>query len=239
VVRNDRDIHNFLSIIIIGCYNLPRATVAQLAEQPLRKRRVKGSIPFGGSFILVQGQSEIIMINQKWNYLCILVLLFSLSSCSWFTNKGADNTGSSDIKFDAEQTSTSELPIYQKFDCIPSSELPETGFVIDVIDGDSIKAKIGDKVYEIRYIGINTPEYYSNEKAEAEIATMENSRLVKGKKIYLFKDRSDTDKFHRLLRYVFTNEYFVNYELVKRGLAKSKAYFPDTACQNIFNQAAQ
>ena len=31
-------------------YNAPRtATVAQQAEQPLRKRRVKGSIPFGGS----------------------------------------------------------------------------------------------------------------------------------------------------------------------------------------------
>ena len=33
-------------------YNLRRsnaATVAQPAEQPLRKRRVKGSIPFGGS----------------------------------------------------------------------------------------------------------------------------------------------------------------------------------------------
>lgn len=27
---------------------MQRATVAQLAEQPLRKRRVKGSTPFGG-----------------------------------------------------------------------------------------------------------------------------------------------------------------------------------------------
>lgn len=36
-------------------YNVPRrsqATVAQPAEQPLRKRRVKGSIPFGGSWPL-------------------------------------------------------------------------------------------------------------------------------------------------------------------------------------------
>jgi hypothetical protein len=32
-------------------YNLRRATVAQLAEQPLRKRRVMGSTPFGGSCI--------------------------------------------------------------------------------------------------------------------------------------------------------------------------------------------
>lgn len=31
-----------------NCYNPARATVAQPAEQPLRKRRVKGSIPFGG-----------------------------------------------------------------------------------------------------------------------------------------------------------------------------------------------
>ena len=135
--------------------------------------------------------------------------------------------------------STPEIPVYQKFDCIPSSESPETGFVIDVIDGDSIKAKIGDDVYEIRYIGINTPEYYSSEKAEAELATLENRRLVKGKKIYLFKDRSNTDKYHRLLRYVFTNEYFVNYEMVKSGLAESKSYFPDTSCQVFFNQAVQ
>jgi endonuclease YncB( thermonuclease family) len=108
------------------------------------------------------------MINRKWNYYCVLILLISLSSCSLFKNKGA-----------VLQTPTPEIPIYQKFDCIPSSKSPETGFVIDVIDGDSIKAKIGDDVYEIRYIGINTTEYYSKEKAEAEIASLENRRLVK------------------------------------------------------------
>ena len=168
------------------------------------------------------------MINRKWNYFCVLILLISLSSCSLFKNKGA-----------VFQTPTPEIPVYQKFDCLPSSESPETGFVIEVIDGDSIKAKIGDDVYEIRYIGINTPEYYSSEKAEAELATLENRRLVKGKKIYLFKDRSNTDQYHRLLRYVFTNEYFVNYEMVKRGLAESKSYFPDTSCQMFLKQAVQ
>ena len=179
------------------------------------------------------------MITRKWNLFYILVLLFSLSSCSLFTNKDAGIFGKPDTGLDAIQTPTPEIPIYQKFDCIPSSEAPETGFVVDVIDGDSIKVKIGDKVYEIRYIGINTPEYYSSEKAEAELATLENRRLVKGKKVYLFKDRSNTDKYHRLLRYVFTNEYFVNYEMVKRGLAESKSYFPDTSCQVFFNQAVQ
>ena len=179
------------------------------------------------------------MIKRKWNLFYIFILLFSLSSCSFFANNGAGLLDRPDNEKIAIQTTTPEIPIYRKFECIPFSETPETGFVIDVIDGDSIKAKIGDDVYEIRYIGINTPEYYSSEKSEAELATLENRRLVKGKKIYLFKDRSNTDKYHRLLRYVFTNEYFVNYEMVKRGLAESKSYFPDTSCQVFFNQAAQ
>jgi len=179
------------------------------------------------------------MINRKWNLFFLLVLLFSLSSCSFFKKKGAGLFGRSDTELVAVQTPTSEILSYQKFECIPLSEAPETGFVIDVIDGDSIKAKIGNEVYEIRYIGINTPEYNSSEKTEAELATLENRRLVEGKKVYLFKDRSNTDKYHRLLRYVFTNEYFVNYEMVKRGLAESKSYFPDTSCQVLFNQAVQ
>jgi micrococcal nuclease len=60
---------------------------------------------------------------------------------------------------------------------------------------------------------------------------------VEGKKIFLFKDTSNTDKFQRLLRYVFTEEYFVNYELVVRGFAESKSYPPDIACQNLFIEA--
>jgi hypothetical protein len=44
---------HFLAIRVFTLYNLRRksfATVAQTAEQSLRKRRVKGSIPFGGSY---------------------------------------------------------------------------------------------------------------------------------------------------------------------------------------------
>jgi len=179
------------------------------------------------------------MKSPKWNLLWTLVLLISFSSCSWFKDMGAGLFGKPVTELDSVSTSTPVVPVYQKFDCIPFSEAPETGFVIEVIDGDSIKAKIGDKVYEIRYIGINTPEYFSSERAEAERASLENRKLVEGKKVYLFRDRSNTDKYHRLLRYVFTNEYFVNLEMVKRGFAESKPYNPDTSCQNLFNKAVQ
>ena len=134
---------------------------------------------------------------------------------------------------------TQEIPVYKKFNCIPSPDNLEIGYITEVIDGDSIKTKINGKEYEIRYIGINTPEYYSNERDAAERATQVNKELVEGKKVYLFKDISNTDKYDRLLRYVFTEKYFVNYELIKRGVAETKSYLPDISCQNFFNQAVQ
>jgi micrococcal nuclease len=179
------------------------------------------------------------MITRKLYLVCALFLILSFSSCSWFINTEAGASGKTGTELDAFPKSILETHVYKEYKCILSSVSPETGFVTEVIDGDSIKAKIGDEVYEIRYIGINTPEFYSSEKAEAELATLENRKLVEGKKVYLFKDKSNTDKYHRLLRYVFTNEYFVNFEMVSRGLAESKPYYPDTSCQFIFNQAAQ
>jgi uridine kinase len=49
--KSDRDFIDLLAFPWLILYNLARnpATVAQQAEQPLRKRRVMGSIPFGGS----------------------------------------------------------------------------------------------------------------------------------------------------------------------------------------------
>ncbi len=53
----------------------------------------------------------------------------------------------------------------------------------------------------------------------------------------LIKDVSERDKFDRLLRYVFTEDYFVNYELVEEGVADAKEYSPDTACHAYLSQA--
>jgi micrococcal nuclease len=127
--------------------------------------------------------------------------------------------------------------VYRNFDCIPSSAEPEVGWVVDVIDGDSIRAEIAGEVVEIRYIGINTPEYYSTEREEAEKATLANISMVEGKKVYLFRDTTNVDKYQRLLRYVFSDTMFINYELVNRGFAKAKAYPPNTACQILFELA--
>lgn len=124
--------------------------------------------------------------------------------------------------------------------CIPAN-LPQTGKVVDVVDGDTIKVLLDQDglVYTVRYIGMDTPENTSQVEYFGPEATMKNIELVAGKTVSLIKDVSETDPFGRLLRYVLTDDVFVNYELVAQGYANTAAYPPDTACISTFQEAEQ
>ncbi|MBI5650939.1 MAG: thermonuclease family protein [Chloroflexi bacterium] len=117
-----------------------------------------------------------------------------------------------------------------------------TSQVSRVIDGDTIQVLIAGKTYTVRYIGIDTPETVAPGKpiewmgAEASEA---NKSLVGGKSVDLEKDVSETDKYGRLLRYVFVGNVFVNAELVRKGYAKVSTYPPDVKNQSLFLQAQQ
>ena len=101
--------------------------------------------------------------------------------------------------------------------------------VARVVDGDTLALADGSKV---RLDGINTPEHNEHNFAEAA-QNMEN--LVLNKNVYLQKDVSDTDKYGRKLRYVFTDSKFANAEQVSSGLASSFVYAPDTKYQDLFD----
>ncbi|GAH85761.1 unnamed protein product [marine sediment metagenome] len=105
--------------------------------------------------------------------------------------------------------------------------------VIQVIDGDTITIEGG---YRVRYIGIDTPEVYPQPEPFGGEAWQANRRLVEGKEVHLERDVSETDRYGRLLRYVYVDGVFVNAELVKQGLAWAKAYPPDTQYQDYLEQ---
>lgn len=96
--------------------------------------------------------------------------------------------------------------------------------VIRVIDGDTIEVNLETKSFKVRYIGIDTPEIG---EPWADEATDKNRELVEDETIWLEKDISETDKYGRLLRYIFVEDIFVNAELVREGLAEAKSYAPD------------
>ena len=109
----------------------------------------------------------------------------------------------------------------------------KTATVTQVIDGDTIVIDTGQRV---RYIGIDTPEIYPEREAYGMEAWGANRELVEGKEVILERDVSETDKYGRLLRYVYADKVFVNGELVRRGLAEAKAYPPDTKYQEYLEE---
>ncbi len=88
----------------------------------------------------------------------------------------------------------------------------------------------------MRYIGIDTPEIHPDLEAFGIEAWQANRKLVEGKEVRLEQDISETDKYGRLLRYVWVDDILVEAELVRLGLARAKAYPPDTKYQNYLEQ---
>ena len=113
----------------------------------------------------------------------------------------------------------------------------EKAKVIKVIDGDTIEIEGKRKV---RYIGIDAPETKDPRRpiqCFGEEAYNKNKELVEGYNIEMEKDVSETDKFGRLLRYVYVNGTFVNEYLVKEGFASVSTFPPDVRYVDIFLKA--
>ena len=129
----------------------------------------------------------------------------------------------------------------------PTAPAPvPSGFerVAHVADGDTITLESGEKV---RYIGIDAPELRETagkSTCYGPQAKAANEALVLGAAVKLVPDKTNRDKYGRLLRYVYTtdgngNEIFINELLVAQGAAKSYPYKPDTAKQDILNAAQE
>jgi micrococcal nuclease len=99
--------------------------------------------------------------------------------------------------------------------------------VVRVVDGDTIVVAIGgSKGTKVRLIGIDTPE---RNRCFFEAATQRMRALVEGKRVTLTKDVSETDRYGRLLRYVYVDSTFVNAVMVREGYASAATYPPDVA----------
>lgn len=119
-----------------------------------------------------------------------------------------------------------------------SSDASRESFrVARVVDGDTIKLEDGRTV---RYIGIDTPETVDPRRPVGcfgKEASVKNKELVSHGDVRLERDVSDTDKYGRLLRYVYAGDVFVNEFLVREGYARASSYPPDVKYQDVFREA--
>lgn len=120
----------------------------------------------------------------------------------------------------------------------------EVAIVKSVVDGDTIKLDNGKTV---RYIGIDTPETVDPRRPVqcfGKEASNYNKSIVLGKQVLMEKDVSETDRYGRLLRYVYlpavsgsNSGEMVNELLVKNGYAHASTFPPDVKYQDLFRTA--
>jgi micrococcal nuclease len=115
-----------------------------------------------------------------------------------------------------------------------------TGRVVRVVDGDTVKVRIGDSVRTVRYIGVDTPESVkpgTPVECYAKPASHFNERLVEGKRVRLRYGPERYDRYGRVLAYVYLagdRQTFVNAVLVRRGYARTLAIAPNTQYAGLF-----
>jgi len=114
----------------------------------------------------------------------------------------------------------------------PRSAPSDETAVVRVVDGDTIVVAIGGtRGTKVRLIGIDTPE---RDRCFFEAATQRMRALVEGKSVRLDRDVSETDRYGRLLRYVYRGTTFVNAVMVREGFANAATYPPDVAHASEF-----
>ncbi|AUM93703.1 TPA: thermonuclease family protein [Clostridium botulinum] len=114
--------------------------------------------------------------------------------------------------------------------------------VYRVIDGDTIILNTGEKV---RFIGVNCPEDTTKHEQFGREATLYTKSILEDKTVYLEKDISNTDKYGRLLRYVWLeipesnsdqeiNSKMFNAMLLSNGFGQQSTFPPNVKYVDTF-----
>ncbi len=97
-----------------------------------------------------------------------------------------------------------------------------------VFDGDTVKLEDGRR---IRLLGINTPEVQhrgQQNEAGGEAAKSWLTKKLTHQKVQLIMDVESTDKYHRTLAHLITDQKeHINLQLVELGLASANIYPPN------------
>jgi len=150
-----------------------------------------------------------------------IALLLLLSGCA-----------AAPVQGDAHADWTRIWETYPELD----GRIPEAAVVKRVVDGDTFETDTGAKV---RLVGADTPETHGKVEAYGKEASAFAKRELTGKRVWLFRDVSETDRYGRLLRYAFLegDPVMFNERLVREGYANVMTISPDVAMAGRFIEA--
>jgi micrococcal nuclease len=125
----------------------------------------------------------------------------------------------------------------------PWEEDPDAGpksattVVTRVVDGDTIEARIGGEVEDVRLIGVDTPETVkpgTPVECFGPRASHFTKRRLEGRRVRLVFGVERRDVYGRLLAYAYLGGRFFNPILVRRGLARTLTIAPNDRFAALF-----
>jgi micrococcal nuclease len=175
-------------------------------------------------------------------------LLLMLSGCTETTGAPESGNQKSDVQQQAEQDSgqgshTAEENNRANGEKTAAKLGFEEAIVKRAVDGDTVELADGRR---IRLIGVNTPESTTIMEEYGKEASRYTSESLKGKKVWLQKDVSETDRYGRFLRIVWLEvpsddfdekeirSKMFNARLILNGYAEPSTYNPDVKYSELF-----
>jgi micrococcal nuclease len=114
---------------------------------------------------------------------------------------------------------------------------PSLATVTRVVDGDTVFVQAGSRSFDVRLLGIDTPETVDPDRpvgCYGPEASAYTKHLLTGRRVRLVYDRQWHDVYGRWLAYVYLEregrpDLFVNARLVAAGYARTLSIPPNTA----------
>jgi micrococcal nuclease len=111
--------------------------------------------------------------------------------------------------------------------------------VVRVVDGDTFEARIGDRVEDVRLIGVDTPETVKPGEPVQCFGPQASGfahRALEGRRLRLVLGAERRDDYGRLLAYAHLDGRLFNAALLRRGLARTLTIPPNDRLAGRFRR---
>jgi endonuclease YncB( thermonuclease family) len=124
------------------------------------------------------------------------------------------------------------FPIITNTTCLPDKTDFTVASVVDALDSDRLSVSIEGERYNVKFLGVET----HSPNVEVNELVLSANQILVGKTVALVPDGFDADEDGNLLRYVFTEDTFINLALLESGLAVVADNSPIEACLSVFEE---
>ena len=134
---------------------------------------------------------------------------------------------------------SSPTPVSEQPTATPITVALTEAILTRVIDGDTLEVSFAGRTERVRLIGVDSPETNGPPICYGHEATAHAQGLLDaaGGRIWLEKDISETDRYGRLLRYIWLDpmrQRMLDEAMVADGYAQVSTYPPDVKYQDRF-----